>query len=297
MQTVHATPAQRNLLSETPAEPTATPGEQRWFEAALIRGRTSRFTETIYITPGLARGMLVLNIQNRPLSATRIARHIDRLQRGTFILTHQGIAFAKTGVLNDGQHRLTAILNAGIKAQMQVTFGAEREEFEAVDTGAARTAADMQSIAGASNYAARAAIAGAFLYLQTTEVTRPDAQMVNHYAGELAGPNMDEAIRIGALLRKVCAPTPMSVAYYHIRTTTKQRPELVESFFEHIGDGANLVNPKLKLRDWLVKKEERRGLATCQVSGVIVNAWNAFIARKKTFATHWNHHKSLPVAV
>src|SRR3954463_16430395 len=94
--------------------PKVTTKEQNWLTRALFRGRTERFTETVMVTPGLAVAMLVHNLGNRPLVRAHIDKHIGRLTRGDFVLTHLGISFARTGVLNDGQHRLLSIAECGI---------------------------------------------------------------------------------------------------------------------------------------------------------------------------------------
>jgi hypothetical protein len=295
MQSIQTVSAQRNLLSEGETPPEATAGERKWFDAALERGRKSRFTEIVRVTPGLAAAMLALNIKNRPINESQVQKNILRLKEGRFILTHQGLAFAKTGVLNDGQHRLTAVARTGIAAEMQVTFGAEREEFEAVDTGGIRTAADMAAIANEANAKQRAAVAGLLLYMKTPGASRPDQQSTHRYAMELRGPDMDAAILTGRRLAGTCAPTAIAVAYWTIKTASR-KPEMLDSFFEHLNDGANLSNPKLKLREWMKDKTQQRGLQNVQRAAVIINAWNAWVSRKKTFATEWNHQKSLPTA-
>lgn len=61
-------------------------------------------------------------------------------------MTHQGIAFDKNGILRDGQHRLTAIVDEGRDAKMVVTFGIAPEAFSVMDTGSRRTASDVLEI-------------------------------------------------------------------------------------------------------------------------------------------------------
>lgn len=286
--------AQRNLLDDDIVVPTAA--EQKWLDQSIARGRISRSTETILVTPGLAKAMLVYNISNRHLTETKIARHAARLSRGAFILTHQGIAFAKVGILNDGQHRLTAIIRTGIAAYIQVTFGAEREEFEVIDSDGARTTADLLSIQQYKNGVLRASIASVLLQVTTKEAVRADQQTVAHYAVSLCGDDMDEAIRYAQLLRKVCAPTVGGVAYWWIKTKTRRAPAVVPSFFDGLDTGEGLVNPKLRLREWLKDRTniEQKGTTTVQRVAVIVHAYNAFCSRKKTFETRWPHVKILP---
>jgi hypothetical protein len=285
--------AQRNLLDVDIVAPTAD--EQKWLDQAIARGRIGRSTETIMVTPGLAKAMMVYNISNRHLTEARIARHADRLNRGAFILTHQGIAFAKTGTLNDGQHRLTAILRTGTAAYIQVTFGAERDEFEVIDSDGTRTVADLLSIRQQKNAALRASIASVLHYVTTKGLARADQQTILHHAIGLVGDDMDEAIIWGRRLSKVCAPTVGGVAFWWIKTKTK-RPTMIAQFFDGLDTGEGLINPKLRLREWLKDRTnvEQKGTTPTYRAAIIINAYNSFVSRKKTFSTEWKHNKILP---
>ncbi|MDP3940270.1 MAG: hypothetical protein Q8R92_19315 [Deltaproteobacteria bacterium] len=86
--------------------------------------RSAPNTTWMFITPEMAAWWLTLNTRNRPIrSRAAIAKMVRELLAGTYISSHQGIAFYSDGVLADGQHRLTAIVEAGVAAFMPVTVG------------------------------------------------------------------------------------------------------------------------------------------------------------------------------
>ena len=62
---------------------------------------------------------------------------------GDWQLTHQGIAFDTTGRLIDGQHRLHAIIEAGVPVQILVTRGCSASSFSILDRGANRRPSDI----------------------------------------------------------------------------------------------------------------------------------------------------------
>ena len=100
-------------------------------------------TEIVYVTPQMASDMLTHNAGNRRLRRSRIEGIKDSYARGEYIITHQGIAFSKSGKLLDGQHRLTAISEMLFGSYpMLVTTGLSEEAFKAMDVGVKRTAAD-----------------------------------------------------------------------------------------------------------------------------------------------------------
>lgn len=267
-----------------------------WLDRQLKLGRSTRSTFVHRVTPTLAAAMLERNSGNRPLNQSQVARHIDRLKRGDFVLHHHGIAFAKDGCLNDGQHRLTAIRESGIAADLQVTFGAERQEFSVIDQGRSRTAGDMLAILGETNCNHRAAIAKVLLTVKTTR-DNPDPQMVTEYAMELRSSTMDDALHFGIALQKACAPSAAAVAYWWIATHSR-RPERLGEFVAGLASGEGLSGAKLRLREWLVNHSRSAGASGKQVSvlraAVIIHAWNAFISGRKTFSTNWSHYLSLP---
>jgi hypothetical protein len=64
------------------------------------------------------------------------------MQRGQWQLTHQGVAFDVNGILIDGQHRLSAVVQSNCIVPMMVTMNAPSVSFEALDCGIGRTIGD-----------------------------------------------------------------------------------------------------------------------------------------------------------
>lgn len=75
----------------------------------------------------------------RPAYAKQLAR---AMLAGEFKETHQGIAFDDRGNLQDGQHRLNAIILSGVTLTMMVTLNVPAENFSNVDSGMNRSIAD-----------------------------------------------------------------------------------------------------------------------------------------------------------
>lgn len=98
------------------------------------------------ITPELATRYLASNVKNRSVRKQEVEAYAREIKRGTFALTHQGIAFDDSGHLIDGQHRLMAIATAGIPVQMVVARGVVPMAFSVIDRGASRTMRDVVSL-------------------------------------------------------------------------------------------------------------------------------------------------------
>lgn len=72
-----------------------------------------------------------------------VARYATMMREGRWKLTHQGIAFSDTGKLLDGQHRLWAIIEAGVPVKLMVTRGLSEDSFVALDQNRVRSFSDL----------------------------------------------------------------------------------------------------------------------------------------------------------
>lgn len=94
------------------------------------------------LTPDDARALLKHNTDNRPLRAAKVEQLAKLIKEGKWAPTHQGIGIAGTGRILDGQHRLHAIVSAGVAVEINVTTGLEEEVYRWIDCGTARQAHD-----------------------------------------------------------------------------------------------------------------------------------------------------------
>jgi hypothetical protein len=109
---------------------------------------THEETSTVeWVTPLMAAEWLKSNTRNRVMVKSRVEGLAKEIKAGAWRVTHQGIAFGKDGTLFDGQHRLQAIVQAGITIPIMVTRGLADQSLDAIDTGSTRMAADVLAIA------------------------------------------------------------------------------------------------------------------------------------------------------
>lgn len=106
-------------------------------------------TRLTLVTPAMAREWLERNTDNRPLRPGVVDGFLAAWRRGEWKVTHQGIAFAKSGRLLDGQHRLTFISELPEKTVVPMNVSADLEEdaFDAIDQGFKRTTSDLYATA------------------------------------------------------------------------------------------------------------------------------------------------------
>lgn len=105
-------------------------------------------TVEVTITPALAREWLDGQGVNRTIRKYDVDRYARQMERGEWMVTHQGIAFNAAGRLIDGQHRLLAVIKAGTPVTMNVTFGMDDNAIKFIDTGVTRKNADILLFSG-----------------------------------------------------------------------------------------------------------------------------------------------------
>ena len=110
-------------------------------------------TAAVKVTPEMATAWVThRNEKNRPIRAHTVDRYATDLQRGKWKTTHQGIAFGPDGELIDGQHRLAAIVKAGLPATLFVTIYLTPEDAAEAklkcDTGRVKSTGDVFAMVG-----------------------------------------------------------------------------------------------------------------------------------------------------
>ncbi|MEU6475544.1 hypothetical protein ABZ858_01410 [Streptomyces sp. NPDC047017] len=221
--------------------------------------------EVCMVTPELARDWLRRNISNRPLSRQTVTQLAKAIERREWKLTHQGIAFDENGNLVDGQHRLQAVVKAGIPVEILVVHGVPRSAFTVMDTGRKRTGRDALSLAGEvnSNHLA-AALRGLQMYYASPDAnwSGSSATVSNDQLLTILEqhPDMRESINRGMALHKATrlTVTAAAVGWY---ITTKERPDVDQTpWTEGLVSGAGLTesDPRLILRNTML------GMATGQ---------------------------------
>lgn len=155
-------------------------------------------TRLVTITPAMAAEWLKCNTNNRPLKMQVVESYRRDMLAGAYRVTHQGIAFDRHGVLLDGQHRLRAIVAAGIAVTMLVTTGLEPEARLVVDTHAKRQTLDCIAISTGDVLDATAVASVKLLcnYGVTRAKTVTNSDIFNEYQ------KMLDAIRFVAPLQK-----------------------------------------------------------------------------------------------
>jgi hypothetical protein len=226
-------------------------------------------TTLMEVTPALAAEWLTKNGKNRPLGKRRVSLLAAAIRRGEWKVTHQGIAFGSDGLLTDGQHRLAAIVDAGIPVTMLVSR--DVDAFDAIDIGRPRSASDILGIAGFTNTRITAACLR-LIYAYDNSMTRlgfdqlrkeVSIAQIEVLAHEIADDvNRRYTVahatygRLGGSSSAFCSADFIAGRW---AAKTGLGREFSEDWFEGLRSGANLVtgDPRLAVASWVQNAGQR----------------------------------------
>lgn len=125
------------------------------------------------ITPENASRILSdKNTKNRRISPTKVAEYTSAMKRDEWAFNGDSIRLSSDGTLLDGQHRLTALVKAGMSQHFIVVENMMKGVGVTIDIGKNRSGGDVLSIDSGVSTGKAAAITGAIRLFYKHEIGR-----------------------------------------------------------------------------------------------------------------------------
>lgn len=235
----------------------ATSASVHWFKDCIERGKSGVFSEVTIITPAMASVILGFNPDNRALKAKRELFASD-MRNGRWTFNGEPLLFSVDGLLNDGQNRLHAVIDANTPQPFLCVFGLTRESRMSVDQGAARCAGDYLGMSGSKNAHNLAAVTkgvmaferGDGLRMAPNEITT--AEQVERATNDTALMDAtDYAVSVYRHTRTFAAPKIIGTAYYLLADVC---PLDARIYLDAvcIGEGLKRTDPAFAVREALM---------------------------------------------
>lgn len=151
-------PARKTPTARKP-KPVAAPVVEAEASAPAMPPMPTVTSSPVLVTPSMASAYLASNTRNRPLRKSRIERYASDMAAGRWQMNGETIIISDEGNLLNGQHRLEALVKAGVPVWMMVTTGVPETAFSTMDAGLTRTAGDVLGMKGILNFNQVAAVA------------------------------------------------------------------------------------------------------------------------------------------
>lgn len=244
------------------------------------------------ITPDQAARILAdRNNRNRNIAASVVAKYARDMRSGNWLLNGDAIRFAVDGSLLDGQHRLAAIVKAGVPVRSFVVWNLPAESQATMDDGRKRTMANVLELddIGGSHSKTAASILRRIILLDRGYTdgsgggsAAPTKTEMREYLAD--NPDVIRAAEVADQIRSArgirCAASTVGLAY--LLCARKSQAD-ADAFFDKLRTGAGLDegHPVLVLRNKLATDGSTRlRTETGEALAWFIRAWNAYRAGK-----------------
>ncbi len=229
------------------------------------------------ITPERAEEYLAANRGNRNIVQSHVAAMARDIRNGQWMFNAQPICFSRAGRLLNGQHRLSAVLEAGQPIEVLVMRGLPEEAFETYDKQAKKAPAVDEMF---EDFGDKALISATAVLLWRRELKPAGEPNARPTASEIrdvitAHP---ELMRLRGFARKLVHYGRSSALVYAGYRVMRDDPELGHVFLDRLETAANLPAGHiiLRLRDRLI--DLRKADQNAQVDEILA-AWGRFRKR------------------
>lgn len=257
--------------------------------------RKDRGSCEVFVTPEIAQHWLDFNSSNRAITNSRVDQFKSDMESGEWSDNAEPIKFAY-GKLLDGQHRLTAMVLAGVSLQLSVAHGVDPATQVTMDTGRVRTPRDVLSIEGVGKWesgvlgtAGHSIIAVKMGGLPSSSAKFTNREIRAFFLENRAA--VETSLHIVRDLPRKPTMLPFSrVLSLHYLFAERDR-DLADMFFQRLftGDQLAVTSPIFHLRQRLVNdlvsKARRSAFIEC---AFVIKAWNAVRA-----GSNWKNSTAL----
>lgn len=254
------------------------------------------------ITPEYAAILMQHNNLNRPINRITLEDYKSQIQKGLWKLNGEPIIISNDGVLLNGQHRLTAVIETGLPITSVVVEGVENNDFATIDTGRTRTIADIFNIEEIPNANSVGAIITAFFRLNKVDSSSSSKDNLRRL--KMSKPELLDFYRKNSsVLQSVykfaarchgklglMKTTEVGALYLYLTRTLNHSEGKVQAFFEQLFEMTTVTNNTIKiLHDTLIKGMLGKIVLTPSLrNAYIVKTWNSYIKGKELKVLNYN---------
>lgn len=246
-----------------------------------------------FVTPDRARELLGQNTHNRRLSKPKIREFARDMEAGRWNEnTPDVVCVSSEGWLENGQHRLTAIIETGVSIWMLVAHDVPATAQNVIDSGKIRSFSDNLYLRGESNVSTVAS-ACRWCWLYEKGFVPGAGASYAPTKSELAewleaNPGIRESTRYSRSLRtKFRLPESASAGIHY--EISKIDPEEADGFFNALAaDGHQPGSVILALQKWFIGRMAQTGkVDIVYISAITIKAFNYWIAGKEVKQLTW----------
>lgn len=250
------------------------PNAAEWREPSQFR---------MTVTAGAAALMLDSNTHNRPISWRKVNDYAREMKKGNWRYNPaDALCFDVNGVLQNGQHRLLAVLDCEQAQDFAVATGVDPDVQDVMDSGIKRSTAHQLALSGYNE--AKGLAATARIYLTwvngtvTSSLRTPSTPDTRKWVQESDPEALNFAISQG---KRVAGLFPLraGIAGAAAFSAFVRDRHAAQEFFDALCDGVGLDkgHPVLTLRNYLTRQAQLKTRFTQHHQlWLLVSTWNSW---------------------
>ncbi|MEO7964730.1 MAG: hypothetical protein ABIT38_12585 [Gemmatimonadaceae bacterium] len=247
------------------------------------------------VTPEEAAELLERGGPNRKLNESQVDRFATDMLAGNWrsAETTETIKLGPRGSLEDGQHRLAAVVKAARAQLFWIARGVPAAAIEMVDTGRSRSFSDVLTMGGGnSSHSRRLAATLKWIWHYEHDSALTSGRAVSH--AELKRtleehPGAMEGVERAYASRDI---TPQSIVAFVYTLAREKKPRKADEWLEAVQEGADIgrnhpafvVRRKFRRVDSASGQHQMRGP---YAAALLIKSWNAFIAGEEVSTLDW----------
>lgn len=237
--------------------------------------------ETVFVTPEMAAEWLKRNERNRKINPKHVSNLARAIAQGDWTLNGEAVKLSTQGQILDGQHRLEAIVEAGVGIFTLVVSDLPQMTQETMDQGRKRSFADALSMAGVPNATLVQAIARrAWMWdrgnLRFSNTDAPSVQEQDHTLEKY--PHIHRSAELASRASTAYRPSRGAVTGTAHHLFIQIDPDQTAQFFASFASGLDLSkgHPVAALRQRLLNDvTTSKRVPFHQGLAYFIRTWNA----------------------
>lgn len=237
------------------------------------------------ITPEMAEELMHANVENnRHVRFAQVERYARDMAAGKWQDNGETIKIDTNGLMIDGQHRIQAIIEAGVPVELWVARGLEPQAITSIDIGVSRKYSDLLKLEGQTNVLQLAAfLRRLYLWERGIRVSRgsvapspAEMDTVLHNNSALIKLSMTRAEQTRQGFKPLTPAVGATAFFLFARIQIDQ----AHTFFDRLTDGAiaDVGHPIMRLRHRLYNAPQGRKLNPDEKLACVIRTWNHYRA-------------------
>lgn len=266
----------------------------------LIIGSPDNNVDVVDIGPESAQLMLtVMNTHNRNIKPPKVDQFARAMREGEWKFNGNRICISDTGVILDGQHQLSAIVDSGTTQKFIVVKGLPEDTQETMDTGSQRSIGDVLKLRGYPSSIQLGVIARTILSYKKSQTlvtwARRDIMPweIVSYVDENADILLDSLHAGSAAKRYLNRPSVTSLASLHYLFSLVSTED-ADAFFFMLRTGEGIDNESVRTLRKALTLNHHHAMNSNTAIAVTVKAFNYWREGRDVKHLSWRGGGSSP---